>query len=134
MRQMFLVRLLKIRKYFPMSHKPFSMKNVSIWFALFGFLIYGFQEELKFREGLSVLSACHQVLLKYYQFEPKLSQEVRILNTFCAGMCTNHSSRTSHSFVPIELIVPLTFSKEDHILANVFDGMCYYLQLPHQIH
>lgn len=69
-----------------MSRKPFSMKNVSIWFALIGFLIYGFQEDLKFREDLSVLSPCHQVLLKYYQFKPKLSQEVWILNTFCAGM------------------------------------------------
>lgn len=67
-----------------MSHKHFSMKNVSIWFAFFGFLIYGFQGDLKFREGLSVLSPCHQVLLKYYHLEPKLSQEVRILNTLGA--------------------------------------------------
>lgn len=41
------------------------------------------------------------------------------------GYVTNQSSRTPYSFVPIKLIAPMTFSKEEHILGNVFDGMCY---------
>lgn len=58
-----------IRKYFLMSHKHLSMKTISIWFALIGFLIYEFKwkragEDPKFGEALSVLSLCHQILLK----------------------------------------------------------------------
>lgn len=98
-------------------------------------------EDLKLGKGLSVLSPCHQLLLKYYHLEPKLSQEVQVSSLLCMRMCNDQSSRTPYSFVPSQLCgymwvklsvwCPglagqfLTDSKEDHILKNIFDGMCY---------
>lgn len=123
------------------------MKNVSIWFVFLAsyFMIFrwktGQKGNLKFREGLSVWSPCHQVLLKYYQLEHKLSQEIQVSNILCTIMCTIQSSRIPYSFAPSQhcgytwtklnllcswLSGPFMTDSKDCILKNVFDGM-YYL-------